>query len=787
MTPDIILTLSILLVAVFLFVTERLRVDLVALLVLGALVLTGLVTPAEALSGFSNPAVVTVWAVFILSAGLAATGVANIIGRQVMRVAGEGEVRLIIVIMITAAGLSAFMNNIGVAALLLPVVLTIARQTGIRPSRLLMPLAYACLLGGMITLIGTPPNILASDAMRDAGFGPFSMFDFAPVGLTALAAGIIFVIVIGRRLLPNRDPIQALAGREHEEVDEWDLYELDQHLAQIEIPADSSLDGRTLAESRIGRVLGLTVVGVQRNGRTMRAIQPDMPLAAGDQLLALGRLTRLEELSRKPLLAIEAGEARERLLSVLSLGLAELSVSEESALSGQTVAQAGVRQQYGLNILAVRRKGRIYRTHLQELALQSGDHLLLQGDAARLATVAAAPGFAGHLTHLEVEGAVATYELQARVILVRIPDESWLAGRTVVDSHLGEQFDLTVLAIIREGETVPVPEPELVLAAGDVLLVEGRPEDLAIVRGLQGLDVRRQKEIEHTDLETAAIGLREVILAPRASVVGKTLREIHFRQKYGLNIIAIWRNGRAYRTGLGEMTLQFGDAFLVYGPYEQIKLLSADPDFIVLDEELQTVERPERAPVAVLIMAAVVITVIAGWLPIAIAAIIGSALMILSGCLSMEDAYRNIEWRSVFLIACMLPLGIAMETSGTAQFLAETVVDRTANYGTFALLAGLFLLATVASQVMPNAAVIVLMAPVALSTAAGLNLSPEALMMTIAVASSAAFMSPVGHPANGLVMGPGGYRFADYVRVGIPLTLIVMLVALVVLPIVWPL
>ncbi len=229
-----------------------------------------------------------------------------------------------------------------------------------------------------------------------------------------------------------------------------------------------------------------------------------------------------------------------------------------------------------------------------------------------------------------------------------------------------------------------------------------------------------------------------------------------------------------------------GDALLIHGPREKIKLLGAEPDFLVLTEAAQEVPRASRAPAAVLVMAAVLVPVILGWLPISIAAVMGVTLMVLTGCLTMEEAYRYIEWRAVFLIAGMLPLGIAMEQTGAAQFLAEGMVAAIGGLGPLAVVAGFYIIAALASQVMPNPAVAVLLAPVALSTAGDLGISPYPLMMTVAVSASAAFLSPVAHPANLLVMGPGGYRFADYLKVGVPLTLVVMAVVLVVLPIVWP-
>jgi di/tricarboxylate transporter len=316
-------------------------------------------------------------------------------------------------------------------------------------------------------------------------------------------------------------------------------------------------------------------------------------------------------------------------------------------------------------------------------------------------------------------------------------------------------------------------------------MIKGRPEDLRTVEGLSTLRTDRQLP-DMDSLETEGVGLVEIILSPHTTLVGRTLRSLNFRTKYGLNVLAIWREGRAYRTNLRDMPLRFGDALLLYGPREKARLLGSEPDFIVLDEEVQEPPRLEKSPLALSIMALVLLPVILGWIPIAIAAIGGVALMVLTGCLSMEESYRAIDWKAIFLIAGMLPLGIAMENTGAAELLASSLVDNVGGLGPVAVMAGLFLLVTLASQVMPNPAVAVLLAPIALKTAADMGVSPYPLLMTVAVAASAAFLSPVGHPANVMIMGPGGYKFGDYIKVGFPLTLVVLAVTLLFAPLIWP-
>jgi di/tricarboxylate transporter len=779
MSLEIVATLVILGVAVVLFVSERLRVDLVALIVLGSLALTGLVTPEEALSGFSNPAVITVWAVFILSAALSRTGVANVVGHQVLRLAGQGEVRLLIVIMAAAGIMSAFMNNVGVAALLLPVVMDIARRTGRAPSRLLMPLAFGALLGGLTTLIGTPPNILAADALAEAGLRPFELFDFAPVGAVIMVAGIAYMALVGRFILPVRD-IAAASRNGSEALGE--TYGLEERIFVLALPPDTPLAGKSLVESRLGTALGLNVIAIMRNGETQLAPPPEATLEGSDRLLVEGKPERLASLRGQQYLTVEEEQFGVEQLTSTTVRLAEVALSPHSSYVGQTLHQIGFRHHFGANVLAIWQEGQLRRTDLQDIPLRWGDTLLVQGTAEQLERLSNATDFL--VSDARVSSA---YRLNERLVALHIPPESTLAGQTLLESRLGDAFDLIVLGIIRDGETELMPPPSATLAAGDTLLVEGRREELKTLRGLQSLLIEQSAQPALAELETARVGMVEAVLSPHTTLVGKTLRQLHFRDKYRLNVLAIWRSGRAYRSNLRDIELRFGDALLLFGRRDRLSLLADDNDFIVLEEALQEPLRLEKAPLAAMLMGAVIFTVLIGWLPIAIAAVAGATLMVLTGCLTMEEAYRHIQWNAVFLIAGMLPLGIAMANSGAAELIAGRVVAAVGPFGPYALLAAIFLLATLASQVMPNAVVAVLLAPIALSTAASLDLSPYALVMVIAIAASASFLSPVGHPANVLIMGPGGYRFGDYIRVGLPLTLIVLAVTLLVLPLVWPL
>jgi di/tricarboxylate transporter len=784
LSQQITISLGILVAAALLLISERMREDLVALLVLVVLALSGMVTPTEALSGFSNPAVITVWSVFVLSASLARTGVAAVLGRQLLRVAGESEARLLLVIMLGAGAMSAFMNNVGVTAMLLPVVVNAARQTGRAPSKFLIPLAFASMLGGQITLIGTPPNILASNALQENGLLPFGFLDFAPLGLILLAVGVLYMLFLGRKLLPSRDVAREFRpmGAAPAEV-----FALKERLFYLGLPGGARLAGLTLAESRIGSALNLNVISVQRNGHNLLAPPPDEVLHSGDRLLVSGRPDRLEEVGQNlPFEIIENGMAAEDLsaqsLASPKIKLIEIIIRPESSFEGRNLAEAKFRENFGVLVLAIMQGGRPRRTDVQAITLGAGDHLLAQATPAQIKRLSASDDF-------EVQECESPdpYQLGERLYLFRIPENSQLAGKSLTESHLGEFFGVGVMAVLRDGKRHLMPAPGKKLKVGDKLLVKCRLDNLNILRGLQELSIDSSSTPRPNEVESEEVGLVEVVLSPHTTIGDKTLGQINFREKYGLSVLALWRAGRAYRYNLRDMPLRLGDALLVHGKRANLRVLGTEPDFIVLEEGAQEPPRTNKATAATLIMALVVITVAFGLLPISIAAVTGTALMVLSGCLTMEEAYRAIEWRAVFLIAGMLPLGIAMENSGAASFLAQQVVELLGGYGPIALMAGFFLLTNLVAQVMPKAVVLVLMAPIAISTALNMQISPYSLVMLVAVASSPIFLSPLSHPDNVIIMGPGGYRMADFLKVGFPLTVLVMIVTVLVLPIFWPL
>ena len=592
MTLDIALTLAIMAAAVILFATEKLRVDVIALLVLLTVGLTGLVAPEAVFAGFASPAVVTVWAVYIVSAGLFKTGVADILGERITALSGASEARLIVVIMLTCGAMSAFMNNIGATAVLLPVVIGISRKTKIPASRLLIPLSFASLMGGNMTLIGTPPNILATNILAARGLPTFSFFDFTPMGLIVFGTGIIYMVLIGRRILPAR----------------------------------------------------------------------------------------------------ESGEER-------------------------------------------------------MLAHQAREYL---GE-------------------------------------VRVPQDNRIAGRSLLESRLGADYDLSVVAIVRDGEVRTGLTRETHIEAGDLLMVEGSAENLVRARRELGLVVESEKTAGQEDLDPEKAHIVEATLAPGSGMVGRSLRDIRFRDRFGFTALAIWRQGEIIGERLPDVQLQFGDALLLRGPRDRLPALQQANDFLVLEPLMIELRRRSKALLAVAIMALVLILATFFGVIISMAMVIGAVLMVLTGCLTMDEAYDSIEWRSVFLIGGMLTLGIAMESTGTAKFLADGIVGALGQFGPRAVLAGIYILAALITEPMSNAAATVLMVPIAVDVALGLGASPQTFALATVIGASTSFLTPVGHQANVLVFGPGGYRFFDFTRVGGPLNLALFVVTMIFLPIIWPL
>jgi di/tricarboxylate transporter len=783
LTLDIALVLAILLVALFLFITERVRIDLVALMVLCALVATGLVDAPDAVAGFSNGAVIAIWAMFILSDGLTRTGIANIIGRSVLRVAGRSEIRMIAVIMLTSGALSFFMNNIAVAALMLPVVVDVARRTRLPGSRLLMPLAFGSLLGGLTTLFGTSTNLLISGGLQDAGLPGFSLLDFLPMGTSVLLIGTAFVALVGRHALPRKKPeddAQRLSQRKLRSQ-----YGLQARSFEMRIPEGSVLIGKTLAESRVGGAGGLIVMAIERRGRVEFMPSRQTVLRGGDKLLVQGRLDRFHEFQRWSELVIEREAPVLQDLMEGQVKLIEATVAEGSPLVSEILQQSEFRKAYRANVLAIRRGESVRRVKLSQVPLRVGDVVLLQAAPETVETLQRSAAFSACHEVGETE-LTDVYGLQERIFVVRVPRESSQDGDALSHARLGDAFDFRVLALFREGELKIMPDTDQPLKGGDLLLIQGREQDLDVLRGLQQLEIERGRQTHLSALESERLSLVEATLDPRSTLVDQPVAEINFREKYGLELVGVWRKGQALRSDLEHLSLQLGDALLLLGPREKLKLLERDSDFLLLTPVSQRAVDSRKAPLGAAIMLGIVAAVMSGWLPIYIAAMIGATLMVLTRCMSMEEAYRAIEWRAIFLIAGMMPLGTALQDTGAAGLLADYAMAWLAPLGPWWVIGGLYMITAAGTVFIPSTAFVVLMNPIVLSVSAELAIDPRTAMMAVAMAA-ASLLSPISHPANMLVMGPGGYRFADYFRLGLPLTLVVFVTVMLLLPIFWPL
>jgi len=588
---DIALTLGILLAAIVLFATEWIRMDLVSLLVLLTLGLTGLVTAEEAFSGFSNPAVITVAAMFVISSAVGKTGLTGKLGEHLLRLAGKSEIRLVTVIMITVALFSAFINNIGATAMLMPVVVSLSRRIHVPPSKLLIPLAFGSLLGGVCTLIGTPPNILMNELLQEYSGESFAMFDFTPIGLLVLTAGTAYMALAGRHLLPHRK--------------------------------------------------------------------------------------------------------------------------------------------------------------------------------------------AGTLTE--------AYQVKEYITEAEVTEGSWLAGLTISRSGLEQDLGLKVRAILRGVEKIPFPRRNRKIKEGDLLFLEGDPEGILKLRQKKGLEVVPERDnplVEESKKEGMVVV--EASLTPTSEMVGKTLRDVRFAETYGLTVLAIWRHGAPVVKKVDHVSLRFGDVLLLQGPEARVMNLGKERDFLLLGGVDPAPYRPRKAPFAVLVLLAVILLAATGLLPIMLSATLGALALVLGRCLTTKEAYESIDWSIILLIAGMLPLGLAMENSGAARFLANQIIGVVGPLGPWCVLGAVFFITFALTEVMSHAAAAVLVAPIAFNTAVDLAVSPKPFFMAVAVAASSCFMTPISHQSNALVMGPGGYKFFDYARVGTPLNIGIWIIATLAIPFVFP-
>ncbi|HBV2664493.1 TPA: SLC13 family permease [Klebsiella pneumoniae] len=609
MNGELIWVLSLLAIAVVLFATGKVRMDAIALMVIVAFVLSGTLTLNEAFSGFSDPNVILIAALFIIGDGLVRTGVATKMGAWLVSVAGNSEAKMLIYLMLTVAGLGAFMSSTGVVAIFIPVVLSVSARMNTSPSRLMMPLSFAGLISGMMTLVATPPNLVVNSELLREGLHGFSFFSVTPIGLVVLILGIVYMLAV--RFMLKTDN------------------------------GDSARDGRKRSTFR--------------------------------DLIREYHLT---------------GRAR------------RLAIRPGSPMIGQRLDDLKLRERYCANVIGVERWRRFRRVIVN------------------------------------VNG---VSEFRARDVLL-------------ID-----------------------------MSASDVDLRQFCGEQMLEPMVLRG---------EYFADQALDVGMAEVALIPDSEMIGKTVREIAFRTRFGLNIVGMKRDGKAMDGSVVDEPLQLGDILLVVGNWRQIALLAKrGRDFVVLNMPVEVDDASpahSQAPHAIFCLVLMVALMLTDEIPNPIAAIIACLLMGKFRCINAESAYKAIHWPSIILIVGMMPFALALQKTGGVDLVVKGLMDVAGGEGPYLMLGCLFMMCAAIGLFISNTATAVLMAPIALAAAKSMGVSPYPFAMVVAMAASAAFMTPVSSPVNTLVLGPGKYSFSDFVKIGVPFTILVMVVCVLLIPVLFP-
>lgn len=618
-----VVTLIILALSAVFFVSGKIRSDVVALCALVLLLLFHILTPDEALSGFSNSVVIMMIGLFVVGGAIFQTGLAKMISGKILQLAGKSETRLFILVMLVTSAIGAFVSNTGTVALMLPIVVSLAANAHINSSRLLMPLAFASSMGGMMTLIGTPPNLVIQNALTSAGFPPLSFFSFLPVGLICVAVGTLVLMPLSKWFLSKR------GQREEDDV---------------------------------------------HSGKSLKQLVKEYGLSSN---------------------------------------LFRLKVVGGSRLYGKTIIELDIRRKYGLNILEVRRgdvsQHRFLKTITQKLAdpstvLQKEDILYVTGDFNKI-------------------------KLFAEDFLLEM-----------LDGHITEEA-----------------------------------KDSA------------------NSLDFYDIGIAEIVLMPSSNLINQTIKGAGFRDKFNVNVLGVRRKKEYLLQDLGNERIHSGDVLLVQGTWSNIARLSKeDADWVVLGQpltEAAKVTLDYKAPVAAVIMVLMVAMMVFDFIPVApvTAVMIAGILMVLTGCFrNVEAAYKTINWESIVLIAAMLPMSLALEKTGASEYISNSLVSELGAYGPLALMAGIYFTTSLMTMFISNTATAVLLAPIAMQSASQIGVSPVPFLFAVTLGASMCFASPFSTPPNALVMPAGQYTFMDYVKVGLPLQVIMGIVMVLVLPLLFP-
>ena len=591
MTGEMLFVLVLTICAVVLFVTEKFSTDIVAMLVMIALLVTGILTPAEGLAGFANTATITVGAMFVLSAGIFRSGAVNFVGKGLGRLARHSSGLMLFVLMVGVGVLSSFLNNTAAVAILIPVVIVVARRADTSPSKLLMPLSFASMFGGMCTVLGTSTNILASSIAEQAGLEAFGMFEFTKLGVIFFAVGVAYMMTWGRRRVPDH------RGK----GDLTKSFGLGDYLTDVVLLADSKSVGQSLASAPLVKELAVEVLQIVRGGVTLR------------------------------------------------------------------------------------------------------------------------------------------------------------------------------------------PTPRTILREHDVLRIKGDLRTIDELKDRVGVTLATSTTWSDEDLQSTDTRLVEAVVGPSSPLAGKSLAQSNLRENYGATVLAIRQHGALKRGKVRDMKLMPGDTLLIDVPNDQIEHLTQQRVFLLVSRAGIPRFNWPKATKALVIVVSVVVIAATGLLPIVAAAAAGALAMVLSGCISTEEAYGAIEWNVLFLLAGMLALGAAMGKTGASTMLAGGMIDAVGDFGAIALLAAFFGITMLLTEVMSNNATVALLLPIAITTAQSIDANPRAFMFAVVFAASSSFMTPVGYQTNTMIYGPGQYRFVDFVRVGAPLNLIFWILGTLLIPWFWPL
>ncbi len=592
MTPEIFLAFAILFGTLVVFILDIFPIDFVAFSIMALILVLGPilgVSPGEAISGFSNTATITILAMFILSAGIYRTGIINLLAHHMVRFAGKNEIRQLLTVMVVVGPISAFINNTAAVAILIPSVITMAREHQQAPSKLLIPLSYFSQLAGSVTVIGTATNILASSLAVQEGYPPFGLFEFSHIGLLIFVTGTLYLLFIGRRLLPDRRTEQEITQN----------YEMKEYLTEV-------------------------------------------------------------------------------------------------------------------------------------------------------------------------------------IIL----DNSPLIGRNVIESRLREEFDIHVLDVLRHGQKLTHPLGDKTLHQGDILFIRTNSLRLLKIKQMKGLAIEPELRLGDQSLESDRRGLLEVVIGPNSDLIGGTLESTNFRYHYNCTVIAIRKHGELIRERLSEVSLNFGDTLLLRGTTEALEQIKREVGFIVTEELEQEAFRREKTPVALAIIAGVVIIAALGQ-PILVTAIAGSVLMVLTGCLKVNELHEAIRWDVIFLLAGIIPLGLALQRTGAAHLLAEFAASSADYVHPIVVLGIFYVMSVVMAEFISHSAAVVIMVPVGLAVGQTLGLEPRAFVLASMFAASMSFSTPVGYQTNAMVYGPGGYKFLDFTRVGAPMSLLMAITTPIYIALIW--